>query len=341
MFNSKNKTFYIFIVIILLITSVVGSKIKQRLSNNETQDEYALIKKYLLNESPLYKDNKPKLWIHTKYEYNSRLWKSFYSRSSYDLNQPYIHLCIRTIIHHCGNDFNIILIDDNAFNKLIPSWKINLNEVADPLKSRTRQIGLVELVYLYGGFVVPNTFICKRNLHSLYLNEITNKRPFVCEMENNNTLHKHRFIPSFVFFGSVKNNPIVKECLDFLKIQNENPHISLEPDITGVVSNMLMNKIRNNEINVVKAEWIGLKDKHNKPIQMEDLFEEEYLDLHSENYGIYVNDVLLLNRTKYNWFCVLPEDEILKQSIYISKYISLFNYIINSISFEILNFLFN
>ena len=116
MFNSKNKTFYIFIVIILLITSVVGSKIKQRLSNNEIQDEYALIKKYLLNESPLYKDNKPKLWIHTKYEYNSRLWKSFYSRSSYDLNQPYIHLCIRTIIHHCGNDFNIILIDDNALN---------------------------------------------------------------------------------------------------------------------------------------------------------------------------------------------------------------------------------
>ena len=54
-----------------------------------------------------YGDNKPKLWIHSKYVRNSRVWKSFRSRSSLDLNQPYIHLTIKSIIYHCGNEYSV------------------------------------------------------------------------------------------------------------------------------------------------------------------------------------------------------------------------------------------
>jgi hypothetical protein len=38
----------------------------------ETDDSAEMIKKYLLNDSPLAGRNRPKLWIHTKYDVNSR-----------------------------------------------------------------------------------------------------------------------------------------------------------------------------------------------------------------------------------------------------------------------------
>ena len=39
-----------------------------------------MIKLYLLNDSPLYGQNKPKIWIHSKYELNARKWRDFQSR---------------------------------------------------------------------------------------------------------------------------------------------------------------------------------------------------------------------------------------------------------------------
>jgi hypothetical protein len=135
MFSSKNISHYVVTGATILVASYFLNKYKQ---NFETNDEYDLIKKYLLNESPLYGYNRPKLWIHTKYEINARKWKDFYSRNSTDLNQPYLHLTIKTIVNHCGDDFNICLIDDDTFSKLIPSWDVDLSTVAEPMRAHFR-----------------------------------------------------------------------------------------------------------------------------------------------------------------------------------------------------------
>ena len=92
LFSEKNVLYTFITIGIVIIANTFGNKIKNAINLNN-EDE--LIRKYLLNESPLYGYNRPKLWIHTKYEYNSRKWKSFGSRSSTDLNQPYIHLTIK------------------------------------------------------------------------------------------------------------------------------------------------------------------------------------------------------------------------------------------------------
>ena len=91
---SSNNTNYLLAFSVIAIVSYIGMHMKQAFTTN---DEYDLIRKYLLNDSPLYGFNKPKLWIHSKYEVNSRHWKSFQSRTSTDLNQPYLHLTIKTI----------------------------------------------------------------------------------------------------------------------------------------------------------------------------------------------------------------------------------------------------
>ena len=165
MINSKNMYHYAFVLGLVMIASFFGNKFKQAFEPN---DEYDLIKKYLLNESPLYGFNKPKIWVHSKNEINARKWKSFYSRNTTDLNQPYKHLTIMSIINHCGSDFNVCLIDDETFSKLIPTWDIQLSTIAEPMRSHLRELGMLQLVYFYGGMVVPNSFLCLKNLIGLY-----------------------------------------------------------------------------------------------------------------------------------------------------------------------------
>lgn len=183
MFEKKNIFKYLFLLVIIFIASYIGKKYTSYIEGGETKDEYELIKKYLLNETPLYGYDKPKLWIHTKYELNARNWKSFQSRTSKDLNQPYLYLTIKSIVLHCSKDFNICLIDDDTFSKLIPSWKIDMNTAPEPKKSQYRELGIAQLLYIYGGMIVPNSFVCLRNLKDFYYEGIQNT-PFICEYLN-------------------------------------------------------------------------------------------------------------------------------------------------------------
>ena len=105
-----------------------------------------MIQEYLLNGQSV-NSQKPILWIHNAYKINARNWESFKSRNTKDLNQPYLYLCIKSIIKHCANSFNVVLIDDNSFRKLLPDWKIKLNQLAEPMKSNCRVLGMVKLLY--------------------------------------------------------------------------------------------------------------------------------------------------------------------------------------------------
>jgi hypothetical protein len=71
MFSVSKTANYLIGVIVIMVISYVGTLYKQSFETMNN-DEYELIRKYLLNDSPLYGFNKPKLWIHTKYEYNAR-----------------------------------------------------------------------------------------------------------------------------------------------------------------------------------------------------------------------------------------------------------------------------
>ena len=96
MINSKYLPLSLVSLGLIAVVSSYSNVFKKYLDNDN--EEYDLIKEYLLNESPLYGNNRPKLWIHTKYELNARKWKDFSSRNSKDLNQDYLHLTIKTII---------------------------------------------------------------------------------------------------------------------------------------------------------------------------------------------------------------------------------------------------
>jgi hypothetical protein len=324
MFSSKNNNKYILTLAAIFVFGLVAARLKQPLDAN---NDYEMIRNYLLNDSPLYGYNRPKLWIHSKYEMNARKWKDFYSRNNTDLNQPYLHLTIKTIINHCGADFNICLIDDESFSKLIPSWDVDLATMAEPFKSHFRELGMAQLIYFYGGMTVPNSFVCLKNLKSFYDDGISNNRPFVCESINktvNITKQKHKmlFIPDLYFMGAVKNNPLILELVEHLKATNKTVHFSNENDFVGDKQQWCIDAINSNKLNLIGGEFIGIKTKDRKTILLDDIMSEEFLNLSSSAVGIYIPEEEVLRRNKYQWFAVMDGDQILKSNMIISKYLA-------------------
>lgn len=323
LFSSKNTSTYLFTLGIVFVASYFANKFKQ---NFETNDEYELIKKYLLNDSPLYGYNRPKIWIHTKYEVNARKWKDFYSRNTTDLNQPYIHLTIKTIIDHCGKDFNICLIDDESFSKLLPSWDIDLNLVAEPNKAYLRELGILQLIYFYGGMTVPNSFVCTKNMKQLYETGTAWNKPFVCENINRNTnllnsKGNKLFSPDLSFVGASKNDPVILELIEYIKSRNHSGHYSNENVFIGDLSYWCESAIQSQKMNLQGGELIGVKNNQGKQILLENLMEEAYIQFHPDSYGILIPADEILRRPKYQWFAVLSSEAVLNTNAIVSKYL--------------------
>ena len=166
------------------------------------QNDYKSIQKYLLMDydPTLAKTTKPILWIPIQYEYNARHWQSFGSRSSFELNQPYIYLTVKSIILHCSESFHICMIDDNAFGKLIPGWNIEMGKLASPILDNVRKLGQAKILSNYGGLFVPPSFVCLRDLIDMYTLGLNNNDMLICEtIDTNITSTTHDFYPNSNF----------------------------------------------------------------------------------------------------------------------------------------------
>jgi hypothetical protein len=318
MFDRKHAYQYLAAVFVIGIASYFGDKIKQGLTSNDAENE--MIRQYLLNESPLYGMNRPKLWVHTSYEKNARQWKDFYTRNSTDLNQPYIHIIIKSIINHCGGDFNICLIDDESFTRLLPDWKVNILSVPTPLRSVYRECGMMRLLHLYGGITVPNSFICLKSLKPIYEN-CSEGNPCVGEEVNRTSSAGSAFAPSMKIVCARKGCPVIREFIEYLDARTANTFLSSEAEFLGLSQKWLSEKIHAGTIEQINGKSTGVKTTRGKPILLEDLMSEDYLDLDKDVYGIYVPADEVLKRTKYQWLAQLSSAEVMKTNIVIVKHL--------------------
>jgi len=157
---------YIIFFIIFFILSYFYNKIKKEESKNTNHHYFKMIDKYLLTSESLGKNNKPCLWIHIHNDnsiitnVNSRKWLNFYSRNTKNLNQPYQLITIKSIIDYNKNDFNICMIDDSSFKKIIPNWNLDVDNMSIPIKNHIRNIALSNILNIYGGLLIPSSFIC-------------------------------------------------------------------------------------------------------------------------------------------------------------------------------------
>jgi hypothetical protein len=309
---------------ILLIGIILAVILYRRAEDNHFRkygvDSTDDLQKYLLNEATLEKSKKPILWIHIPYEYNSRKWVDFGSRSSFELNQPYLYLTVKSIIKHCENDFHICLIDDGAFARVIPDWKIDMSKLSDPILKNIRQLALVKLIYRYGGMSVPIEFVCLQNLHHMYVKGVSDGSMFICENVNKNiTSTEYDFCPDLRFMGANKNNNTVRMLLDFMQrtISTDN---TCETEFLGEFSRWVGSKIKNGHVRLIDGKRVGVKTVDNVAITADELLSEDYLSFYDNAVGIWVPAKDILNRTSLEWFVRMSPEQVLNARSILSKY---------------------
>ena len=324
-FNLKHYTTYVPLLVILGAVMFLNNRYTDKLNREKNIEDYSAIQKYLLTDSDLGDEKKPILWIPINYEYNSRNWLSFGSRSSFELNQPYLYLTVKSIISQNEDSFHICMIDDKSFSKLLPEWSIDMTTISSPVSDYIRTMGLTKLVYKYGGIIVPPSFLCMKDLSEMYKVGSSNHKMFICEnVDRNVTSSHHDFSPDIRFMGAEKECISVKELIDFMQRTISSDYTS-QLEFLGEFDRWCDYRIRKQQINLIDGKLIGTKTMDNTPILVDDLLSNEYIDLYPQTYGIYIPATEILNRRHYEWFARLSAKQVLESKIIISKYILLAN----------------
>jgi len=325
--DSNNYTNIILIIGLMFILAYLYNRYQNKQDTLNMTDNYEVIRQYLLTDP--YTDGnlgnvkKPILWIPVHYEYNSRNWLSFGSRSSFDLNQPYLYLTVRTIISQCSNSFHICLIDDKSFAKLLPGWKIKMDKVSGSTIEYARQLGLAKLLHEYGGLIVPPSFVCMRDLIGLYDMAVNNNKMIICETINRNiTSTTKEFFPNMNFMGAPKGCQIVGELVDFIERTMKKDYTAAA-EFLGEFDRWCEYRVRKNQIIKIDGKLIGTKDMNDKMVLIDDLLSNEYIDFYAEAYGIYIPADEVLNRRHYEWFARMSQEQVLNGRVIICKYILL------------------
>ena len=323
MLSAKLVLFYL----VIILAGVAYNRYKKSQEGNNISDDYNLIKKYLLHDKSLADTRKPFLWIFIDYAVNARNWSSWGSRNSTHLNQPYMYLCIRSIVEQCGKSFNVVLVDDAAFQRLLPTWTIQVQNMPSPLKQHLRDLAMAKVLHKYGGVTVPASFICLRDLKPAFngLLKWKGKTMFAGEfVSRNSTAASAAFFPGSQLMGCTKESPVTQQYIAYL-----------EPLVTGDYTNesaflgqndrWLYKQIVAEQMSLLRGSLIGTKTTDAKPVLIEQLLGEEDVDFSEDAYGIYVPADQILNRLAFQWFARLSPRQVLTSNTVVGKYLLLSN----------------
>lgn len=308
----------IFIIIVIFIFSVTYLTFKQTkylASNNKTK--FDVLKDHLLNNSSLSNKKKPILWIHVDFEKNARKWVNFSEKNTNNLNKPYLYLSTKSIIDSCSDSFQVVIIDNSTFTKLIPGWDIDFEKLSDPLKRNYIHLAKLKLLYNYGGLCVPISFFCKHDLYELYYDNCIYQGDILCGLDKDDK-------PLIDFIGSKKLNDNLHNIIKDTQLLLSNDYTD-EMWFENKLSKVF--KHHKKSITFLDPKIIGTKDMHNKPLLLDDLFSNKKLSLCSySNFGLYIPDQELTSRNKFNWFIYLNPFEVLDTQTAVNHFIHQYIY---------------
>jgi hypothetical protein len=156
--------------------------------------------------------------------------------------------------------------------------------------------------------MVPPSLFLRKNIK-----EIDDQTQwYVCETYNDDNVSYSNLTYSTQLMGSNANNDQLSKYIDVYSTE-------LSKDFVENY-NFDMNYFKKNNIPYIDGKMIGTKTKYNDRITIEDLMENKKILLDKYHIGLYIPHEQLVKRTRYNWFCKLSEEEVLKCQIFISYY---------------------
>ena len=302
--------YMIFIVIVFSVLSFYSYKDRYYELIYKFKNEEVDINDYFFKDiHHLSRSTKRKIWIHLPLERNARKWSHFGSRSSYDLNLDYIALCIKSIIDYCGQYYDIILFDDSNLSNLLDQ-SVDYSKLSGELLDKYRQHSIFKLLHTYGGVVMPASMYMRKSIITIDKENTF----YVCEVPNQGEhVSMDDYIYSTKMMGSNANNPILG---DFINKYSD----TCLKDLTNECKYFSNQLLKQMDIPILNGKLIGTRDKHNKPIRLEDLMETKQIELDEKHVGVYIPHDELISRTKYNWYAYLNSDQVLETNVFISKY---------------------
>lgn len=304
---------------VLFVAAILYDRFKLHELNNTNNQNYHLIHKYLLNNTSNTNNNLPMLWIHVDYEYNSRMWSSFGSRSSDNLNQPYLFLTIKSIINQCGKDFNICLINDNSFEQILPNWTIDFSRLSSPVKDKVRNLALTRTLYYYGGITIPASFLCMKPLGQVYNQMTAGDKIVVGELvDHNSTSTWTHFFPSHKIIGCRRGCKTMKELCSIMERIISDDYTD-ESTFLGLEDQHLLSFLFANKANQIDAKLLGVEDIYGKIVGIDRLIGNSHIPFDTNLYGIYIPNDEILKRTAYQWFARLSTSQVMSSKTNIGE----------------------
>lgn len=311
---------YLMYFIILTSIGMLYDKYKKKYLPSDWDRKNGLIQKYLLNDS-VTSSNKPIMWVHTSHEINSRYWESFYSRNTKLLNEPYITACIESLVKHCGKSFNVCLIDNNSFAKLMPSWNVDINKLANPIKEHMERLGLAKLLQSYGGMIVPNSTIALKDFSQLFSNALSDTDAFVTESINRTQTNEiSLFIPSSKIMGSVKNGKLIEEYIKYLE-SLVGSDFTEAMDFEGLTNKWLYQKTLNGKMTLLNGKIFGIRDNEEKSVGVDELLSNSFIKFSQNMAGLYLPNDEILSRVKFGWFPRMSKKQVMESKTLAGKYL--------------------
>tara|TARA_B100001057_G_C22825658_1_gene941322 strand:- start:969 stop:1979 length:1011 start_codon:yes stop_codon:yes gene_type:complete len=307
---------YIATIVIITTLGILFERFKLRYIADDELKHSELIKNFLLNDNL---ENKPILWIHSSHNINSRMWKSFGSRNTENINQPYLNLCVKSVIKNCGNNFRIALIDDLTFNKILPNWKIKLSNLSEPIRDHVRKLALCKLLNSYGGFLIPDSTVVLQNLYETYSDGINSKGFFIGKQQSKSVENSYTS-PNSNFMGCTKNNLTMKKIIGELEVLMSKNYTN-EIEFSGLIDNIFMKYIKQENIKYLHCKVTGLEDINSKLVTLDRLMGATFIDFNKDTNCIVFPKDELLARKQYQWFARLSEDQLYSCNNSIAKWI--------------------
>ena len=319
---AMTKDKYILLLVSILLISVLYKNYRANGCSANKSHDYKVICKYILNGQVPHTHSLPIIWIHASQETNARWWSSFNSRNSTCINQPYEILTIKSIIDRCGGSFHVCLINDNTFGKLLPDWNIDLEQTAEPVKGKLRELAYAKLMHMYGGLRLPASFLCHRDMLDLYISETKHDKIIVGSLPDKSvTSAESIYSPSPKFLACKANNRVMGEYVDYLTelVKSDATASSI---FQGDISVWFQQK-DSTDVTILPPELLGVADSQGNMVCIERLVGTTPLDIVDEAYGLYIpaNDVL--GRTAYQWLSRMSISQILESDTAIGKHLLL------------------
>jgi hypothetical protein len=314
---------YVYPIALTLLLSYLYTRHNRQQIDWDSMRDYKLVHQFLLTTDEGTNVNKPFLWIHSIHDINARQWLDFYSRNTTNLNQPYLYLTIKSIMDKCRQDFNVCLIDDASFAKLLPEWGIDLSRLAEPVKSKFRQLAFAKLLHMYGGLMVPSSLICFKSLRPVFDAALGRADAVVGEfVVRSSPSDQVQFFPDTKLLGCVKDAKVMADYIHYLEPLLSTDFVA-ESDFYGQYGRWFYEQIWANRVALIPAEMLGVKDTEGRAIIIDRLLADSYVDLSHTAVALFVPSDEILRRTNFQWFARMSPEQVLQSNTQVGKYLLL------------------